>query len=142
MDNQTPNISQQPIQQPVTQPAVAPVENDDSELSLTELWYLCLGRWPWFVLSVLLCLGIATLKLLCTQKTYTQHMEVMIKSDSRDYSGGTMGDFADLGLFQSNSNVNNELIAIMSPALSLEVVNEMELNTMYSEPGLWQFHTW
>ena len=140
MDNQTPYVPQQPVQQPVTQPA-APVENDDSELSLTELWYLCIGRWPWFLLSVLLCLGIATLKLLRTQKTYTQHMEVMIKSDSRDYSGGTMGDFADLGLFQSNSNVNNELIAIMSPALSLEVVNEMELNTMYSEPGFFKDRT-
>ena len=141
MDNQTPTIPQQPVQQPVTQPAAAPVENDDSELSLTELWYLCIGRWPWFVLSVLLCLGVATLKLLRTQKTYTQHMEVMIKSDSRDYSGGTMGDFADLGLFQSNSNVNNELIAIMSPALSLEVVNEMELNIRYSEPGFFKDRT-
>ena len=42
MDNQTPYVPQQPVQQPVTQPAAAPVENDDSELSLTELWYLAM----------------------------------------------------------------------------------------------------
>lgn len=113
-------------------------ESEESSLSLLELWYLCISHWPWFIVSIFLCLCAATLYLLRTPKQYTRSMEVLIKSDKRDYNAGSMADFADMGLFQSSSNVNNEMLTMLSPDLAYDVVREMNLNTSYSRPGFFR----
>lgn len=43
--------------------------------------------------------------------------------------------FSDLGLFQANTNVNNELISLQSPAIMLDVVNRLRLDVAYHTDG-------
>ena len=62
----------------------------------------------------------------------------MIKDDSKGQSVSDMESFSNLGLFQSNTNVNNELIALKSPALMTEVVKRLNLDMNYYVPG--RFH--
>ena len=61
----------------------------------------------------------------------------MIKDESKgqSLSGEVGGSFSDLGLFQANTNVNNELISLQSPAIMLDVVNRLRLDVAYHTDG-------
>ena len=63
----------------------------------------------------------------------------MIKEDSKGKSvSPDLESFSEFGLFQSSTNVNNELITFQSPALMTEVVKRFRLDMNYFVPG--KFH--
>ncbi|MDR0895410.1 MAG: polysaccharide biosynthesis tyrosine autokinase [Prevotellaceae bacterium] len=106
---------------------------------IQDLLYLCLTKWEWFVLSLTITLGIAVVYILRTPQVYTRTTSVLIKEDSKGKSVSShMDDFSDLGLFQTGTNVNNELIAFKSPATMTEVVKRLHLYMNYAFPG--KFH--
>ena len=100
------------------------------------LLYLCLSKWHWFVISLAVCLGAAVWYLLTTPKVYTRSASILIKDASK---GGSSSDeasaFADLGLFASSSNINDEMGALQSPDMMREVVSRIRLYMDYKVPG-------
>jgi len=108
-----------------------------------ELFYLCLARWRWFVLSVLLVTGAAVLYILRTPPVYTRSALVMVKEDSKGRSIGSdiSSLFADLGLTQANANVNNELLAMQTPAAILETIKRLHLDIDCRASGLFHKET-
>ena len=108
-------------------------------IQLRDLLYMCLARWKWFVLSLVVTLGVAVLYILRTPSIYTRTASVLIKEDGKGKSiSSELNAFSDLGLLQSSTNVNNELIAFQSPAVMTEVVKRLRLNINYYLPG--RFH--
>ena len=111
-------------------------EQENDTLRIQDLMYLCLAKWKWFVLSLAVCIGLAVVYILCTPPVYTRTASVLIKEDSKGKSiSSDLGDFSNLGLFQSNTNVNNEVIAFASPATVGEVVKRLHLDMSYLRPG-------
>ena len=122
----------------VNQKNVKPGQQDDF-LRIQDLLYLCLARWKWFVLSLAVTIGAATAYLLRTPTVYTRTASVLIKEDSKGKSvSSDLESFSEFGLFQSGTNVNNELITFQSPALMTEVVKRLRLDMNYFVPG--KFH--
>lgn len=116
-----------------------PTGQNEEYMKIQDLLQLCLAKWRWFAVSLSIALGIAVLYLLITPPVYTRSADILIKEDSNGNSPtGDFGSFADLGLFQANSNVNNELISLQSPATILEVVKRLHLDVDYSTDG--SFH--
>ena len=117
---------------------IKPGQQDDF-LRIQDLLYLCLARWKWFVLSLMVTIGVATVYLLRTPAVYTRTASVLIKEDSKGKSvSSDLESFSEFGLFQSGTNVNNELITFQSPALMTEVVKRLRLDMNYFVPG--KFH--
>ncbi|HBG40900.1 MAG TPA: chromosome partitioning protein ParA [Porphyromonadaceae bacterium] len=106
-------------------------------IRIQDLFYLCLAKWRWFVLSLFVTLGIAVLYLLTTPAVYTRSASLLIKEDSKGKSmaGDVSSLFSDLGLSQANVNVNNELIAIQSPAVILETIKRLHIDVDYQING-------
>lgn len=102
-----------------------------------ELFYLCLAKWRWFAVSVLLCTGLAALYILCTPPVYTRSAFLMVKEDTKGKAIGSdvASMFADLGLGQMNANVNNELLAMRMPSVVKEVVGRLALDMDYRVSG-------
>ena len=101
----------------INQKNIKPGQQDDF-LRIQDLLYLCLARWKWFVLSLMVTIGVATVYLLRTPAVYTRTASVLIKEDSKGKSvSSDLESFSEFGLFQSGTNVNNELITFQSPAL-------------------------
>lgn len=122
----------------INQKNTKPGQPDDF-LQIQDLFYLCLAKWKWFILSLAVTLGIAVFYILRTPRVYTRTASVLIKEDSKGKSvSSEMNAFSDLGLFQSGTNVSNELIAFQSPALMTEVVKRLRLDMNYFVPG--RFH--
>lgn len=116
-----------------------PIQNQQESISLQDLFYLCLGKWHWFIISLAVCLGTAVWYLLTTPPVYTRSASILIKDDSKGKSAsGDMETFADFGLFTSNTNVNNEMGTLQSPDLMREVVSRLHLDMDYKVPG--HFH--
>ena len=99
-------------------------------MRIQDLFYLCLSKWYWFVISLGITLSVAILYVLVTPPVYMRSAALLIKDESKgqSLSGEVGGSFSDLGLFQANTNVNNELISLQSPAIMLDVVNRLRLD--------------
>lgn len=107
-------------------------------MRIQDLFYLCLSKWYWFVISLGITLSVAILYVLVTPPVYMRSAALLIKDESKgqSLSGEVGGSFSDLGLFQANTNVNNELISLQSPAIMLDVVNRLRLMLPIIRMGL------
>lgn len=123
----------------MTIPKNASAQNQQDFIRIQDLFYLCLNKWHWFVLSLAVCLGAAVWYLLITPPVYTRSASILIKDDSKGKStSGSMEDFADFGMFATSTNVNNEMGTLQSPDLMREVVSRLNLNMDYHTDG--RFH--
>lgn len=121
--------------------ATATAQDTNDFLTLQELWSLIRERWYIVLGSICLALSIATFYIMRTPPIYKRVASVLIKDESKGKSlAGDIGDaFGDLGLFQSNTNINNEMLSMRSPMLLQEVVKRLDLRTIYEQPkGLHQ----
>lgn len=108
-------------------------------ITVQDLFYLCLNKWHWFVISLGLCLGVAVFYLLTTPSVYIRTASILIKDDSKGKTASAdMESFSDLGLFTTNTNVNNEMGTLRSPDVMREVVIRLHLEMNYQADG--RFH--
>ena len=102
------------------------------------LW-LCLDNWYWFVLSLVVVLGIATVKILRTPPRYTQMATVLIKESTTTRSRSDLESMLNMGgVSQMNSKLSNEIVAFRSPDLMMNVVKQLSLNYSYFKDS--RFH--
>ena len=113
------------------------LEENENSMGIKDFFYLCLAKWRWFVLSLVVVLGAAVLYLLTTPPVYTRSTSLLLKFEQGPRSSITdaAGVLGDLNLFQSYTNVNNEILSLQSPALMTEVVKRLGLNVNYSTDG-------
>lgn len=105
----------------------------DDFIRIQDLWGLFVPKWRWFVFSLFVTMSVAVLYLMSTPSIYTRSAAILVKDDSKSgSSGGAMSEFSDMGIFRSNTNINNELFTLKSPALMTEVVRRLRLNETYT----------
>ncbi|MBR4326673.1 MAG: AAA family ATPase, partial [Bacteroidales bacterium] len=126
-------------EQQVVQVQQQPVMETESvsELNIRDLISACFDKWYWFALSVLFCMTIAIFYILRTQPSYSREAMIMIKSNTKGASTFDYGmdDFSNLGLFNTKSGVNDELIAIQSPSIITEVIKRLSIDYNYEKEG-------
>ena len=108
-------------------------QNKDKVVNLKQFLYLCLSNWQWFVISIIICLGLAFLYIMHAAPTYKRNALVMIRTndDGNSMSANT-AMLQDLGINNGNTPVENEIAIIGSPDLMREVVRRLNLNTSYT----------
>lgn len=105
----------------------------DDFIRIQDLWSMFVPKWYWFAISLFITLTIAVLYLLSTTPIYTRTAAILVKDNSKSSSStSAMNDFSDLGIFKSNTNINNELLTLKSPTLMTEVVNRLGLNETFT----------
>ena len=109
------------------------IQTDDS-LSIVDMLMLCLRHWPWFIMSLAVCMGIATLYLLSTPKTYTRTMSILVKSGSNGKSE-EIKTLEELGVGNLTTEISDEIVAIHSPAAVYDMVKRLHLDFSYFRPG-------
>lgn len=129
-----------PANQPVQPNPMARPNQTEDFIRLQDLLYLCLAQWRWFILSLVVTCGIATYYNLTTPNVYQRTASLMIKDESKAQGIGSdvASMFSDMGMGNMKSNVNNELIAIQSPAVLLETGKRLKLDVDYAIDG--RFH--
>ena len=119
----------------------------DDFLRLQDLFYLCLARWKWFVLSLFVTMGAAGYYLLSTPNVYQRTASLLIKDESKGSSinNDVESMFSDMGLnstggLSNNSNgmpknirpiMDSALVAMaMMQGLTSAIVNPNDLRLM------------
>ena len=105
----------------------------DDFIRIQDLWSMFVPKWYWFAICLFITLAIAVLYLLSTPPIYTRTAAILVKDNSKSSSStSSMSDFSDLGIFKSNTNINNELLTLKSPTLMTEVVSRLGLNEVFT----------
>ena len=113
-------------------------QQGENNIDIKAIFYLCLSRWYWFLISVIVMLGLATFYLLKTVPQYTRSAKMLVKSDDKGRSAMDVSDISDLGLFRNEVNINNELMTIISLDNIEQVVRNLHLDMNYTQEGM--FH--
>ena len=113
-------------------------EQINNTVQIKNIFYQCLSKWYWFVISVGIVLCGSVFYLLKTPPVYTRNAKLLVKSDSKGHSTADISDFSDLGLVSSSTKINNEMITIKSLDVMTEVVRRLNLDMNYSQDGLFR----
>ena len=107
--------------------------------TFSEFIRLCIKKKHWFIISVAACIMLAVAYLVITPPKYTRQAQILVR-DEGGMGGlmGQLGGLAELGgiIGFGSSNVYNELYAMQSPWLLLNVVNQMHLDMNYTIKGI------
>lgn len=119
-----------------TQNNISKPKQADDFIRIQDLFYLCVNKWYWFIVSLAMTIGLAVIYILTTPPEYTRSATLLIKEDSKGNSlGDAAGLMGDFDLFQTNTNVNNEIQSLQSPAVMLDVVKRLHLDISYYTDG-------
>ena len=114
------------------------VEEKTQEVVLKDWIYMCLNRWYWFLISIVIMLAGAMFYILKTAPVYQRSAKILVKADKSGGSTMNVSDFTDVGLLSTNVNVQNELITIQSMDNKMETVRNLNLDVNYTVDGLFR----
>lgn len=103
-------------------------------IPFSEIFKRTLYHWPWLLLSIIVCCALGVLYLMRTPYTYSQSAILVIKDNEE--GGSATRDLAQIGIFQNNSNLQNEVATFKSPDMLEEVVERLNLEYNYYIPGV------
>lgn len=108
--------------------AMSQVEEEEV-FSLKDFFFACLAQWKWFVISVIVFVGIGILHVITQEPGYSRKMQLLIQDSGNASSGFNVASaFQDMGFGGAGTNVYNELVSLKSPAVMYEVVKRLHLN--------------
>lgn len=109
----------------------------DGLLKIKDIMNICLSNWYWFVISVAVCLAVATFYILKQQPVYSRTMTVLIKtSNVHKYSSSDLDQIISKeGISARSTKLVNEKIFLSSISMLADVVERGNFNVQYFVSG-------
>ena len=110
------------------------VQEEESSLTLKDIWGMIWGYKWWYVASCFCCLCVVALYIYRTPDTYQRTAKVIIDESEQNSAMKSIGELtAVMPGLRANNTVANEMEAISSPDLMQIVVERLNLETSYVE---------
>lgn len=107
-------------------------EANGTEVNYKALFYkYILTKWPYYLVSVVLLLGLSFYYIKSAQPVYEISSKLLIKEEKEDYSAENDWVKKNLNFTVVSDNVVNEIEILTSFALMREVIDEMNLDVRY-----------
>lgn len=106
--------------------------NNEESVNLYAILFKYLAYWPWFIVSVIVCVILAFLYLRYQAPVYNVTAAVLIKEEEQKGGNSATSPLAaiqDLGMLSMTSNFDNEVEILHSRTLIKKAVNELHLYT-------------
>ena len=123
-------------------------EQSEEQVNIQELLFRYLIHWPWFVVSIIICIACAWGYLRLTTPIYNITATVLIKDEKKGGGANMSSELEKMGLdgfVSSSNNVDNEIGVLRSKSLAREVVNNLGLFVTYMDedefPSKELYHT-
>ncbi len=114
-------------------------DDTSNAVSIKDILSIGLHHWRWIAASVAVCLALAVIYLLFATPVYTRTASLLIKEEGSGSSvNGAVDAFSDLGLFSTNTNINNELSALKSPDIMEDVIKRLDIDMNYRGEGFFR----
>lgn len=106
----------------------------EDQVNIQEILFRYLIHWPWFVVSLMLCIVCAWAYLYVATPVYNVSATILIKDEEKSGGASMASELERMGLdgfVSSSKNVDNEIEVLRSKSLAREVVNQLNLFVTY-----------
>ena len=107
-------------------------QEGQSVFSLQNLFTMFVLNWQWFLLSLIICLGIAWLHLRYTTPYYAAYAKMFVKTNNTT----NIRSINALGEVVQSYGMENEKLIVKSTAIAEETIRDLKLYTRYNAKGL------
>lgn len=107
-------------------------EEKGSFFDLRAILDVLILHWQWFLLSLIICLGIAWLHLRYTTPYYSAYAKMFVKTNSTT----NIRSINALGEVVQSYGMENEKLIVKSTAIAEETIRDLKLYTRYNAKGL------
>ncbi len=114
-----------------------PQEEESSSINFALIYRTVVLNWKWFVLSVIICLGMAAIYLRYTTPVYQAFAKLLIKDNDQQTGSraNNMLNSSTLGLISNSTGIDNEMEILASHSLAEQAVRDLKLYTTYYTVG-------
>ena len=114
----------------------ATADDQKGFINLGAIYATLILNWKWFVLSLIICLGVAAIYLRYTTPMYQASAKLLIKdNDGRSSSRNNMMNSATLGIVSNSTGIDNEMEILTSHSLAIQAVRDLKLYAEYFSVG-------
>ena len=108
----------------------------EEQINIQEILFRYLIHWPWFVVSVIVCVAVAWGYLRLATPVYNVSATVLIKDEKKGGGANMSSELEKMGMngfVSSSSNIENEIEVLTSRTLAREVVSSLGLFVTYMD---------
>ena len=110
-------------------------DNESSGIDFRQIWSIFLLNWYWFIISALVCFGLAMLYLRYQPNVYRVATKVLIKDEeNKRYSSNDLMQ-SQMGFITNSSGFDNEIEILSSAAVATRAVKSLKLYVRYTMEG-------
>ncbi len=110
-------------------------DNESSGIDFRQIWSIFLLNWYWFIISALVCFGLAMLYLRYQPNVYRVATKVLIKDEeNKRYSSNDLMQ-SPMGFITNSSGFDNEIEILSSAAVATRAVKSLKLYVRYTMEG-------
>lgn len=110
-------------------------QNGASLLNFQVIYTTLILNWKWFVLSLIICLGIAAIYLRYTPPIYQAYAKLLIKEESNNRGRSNLQNATNLGIVSNSTGIENEMEILKSHSIATEAVKDLKLYVTYTFRG-------
>ena len=92
-------------------------------------------NWKWFVLSLVICLGLASIYLRYTIPIYQTYAKLLIKEENSSRGRNSLQYATNLGMVSNSTGIDNEMEILKSSSIAIQAVKDLKLYTTYMSAG-------
>lgn len=111
-------------------------EEEKSSFDIKQIYTILVLNWKWFVLSIIICLGVAYIYLRYTTPIYQAQAKLLIKDETQSRNrGNSIMNTSNLGIISNSAGIDNEMEILGSCNLAQQAVTDLKLYVTYRHPG-------
>lgn len=108
---------------------------EKSSFDFQKIYTMFLLNWKWFVLSVIICVGVSYIYLRYSTPVYSSVAKLLVKDENGGRSRGSIGGMQNLGIISNNYGLENEMEILKTRTLAAEAVRDLKLYVSYWHEG-------
>ena len=118
-------------------------QEEKSAIDFQLIYTTLILNWKWFILSIILCLGLGYLYLQHAKPVFQTTTKVLIKDDDQSKRGGGMSSSmiqsaANLGFMTNSNGIDNEMEILSASDMARQVVIDMKTYVNYYHKGIFR----
>ena len=111
-------------------------EEEQSSFTFASIYAAFILNWKWFLLSLIICLGLAAIYLRYTTPIYQTTAKLLVKGSDKGYSSNaSLRSSLTTGIINQNEGLSNKIQILRSRRLAEEAVKDLKLYVNYVKHG-------
>jgi tyrosine-protein kinase Etk/Wzc len=115
---------------------LTPEQDDKFSAKFQAIYTTIILNWKWFLVSLIICLGLGAIYLRYTTPEYQAYAKLLIKDeDNNNRRGSSLMNTTNLGIMTNSSGIDNEMEILKSHSIAIAAVRDLKLYVTYFSKG-------